>query len=247
MRIAIDVTESISVVKSNVRFIASFFSQKDTFSKAFDSVFTDMKTLTDILSKLDVPNDSVKTTPVQANANWVRVKKELAIRKNIPDKSKSYEMVQKGFVASGNIIIELPLDWADNNHKFSSIYTSVDGLKTKSRMTYDFYADNVDIKNANITLRGKLLDAAKTKLNEIMANQPSISFKLSRVVYGASHNSYPNVLRSCKQLDNSSYSDVIKEEPTFDADTIDNMISLNFAPEFELTDSIKTEWKSVKK
>lgn len=79
-----------------------------------------------------------------------------------------------------------------------------------------------------------------------MANQPSISFKLSGVVYGVSNSSYPNVLRSCKQLDNSSYSDVIKEEPTFDADTIDNMISLNFAPEFELTDSIKTEWKSVK-
>lgn len=240
MKVAIEVTESVSVVKSNVRFSASFFVQKDEFAKAFDAVFKDMKKLTDILSKLEVPAEAVTVTPVRANANWVRVEKKLEDGKN-----KEYEMVQKGFVANGSIFVELPLGWADDKHKFSSIYTSVDGLKTKSRMTYDFYADDEALDNAGVMLRGMLLDAARAKLNEIMANQPSVSFELSNAVYGSPRGSRGMVAKSCMSLERNCANSV-EEEPSFDADTIDNMISLDFAPEFELTDSIATEWKSVK-
>ena len=112
-------------------------------------------------------------------------------------------------------------------------------------MTYDFYADDAALEQAGVMLRGMLLDAARTKLNEIMANQPSVSFELSNVVYGLSRNTRGGVAKACMSLERNCVNSV-EDEPTFDADTIDNMISLDFAPEFELTDSVATEWKSVK-
>ena len=242
MKVAINVTKSVSVVKSNVRFIASFFIQEDEFAKAFDAVFKDIQRMSFILSQLGVPDEAVIIKPIRANANWVRVEKKT------DNKTKEYETVQKGFVASGSMIIELPLSWADNSHKFSSIYMSINGLETKNNITYEFYADDEAINTANVELRGKLIDAARNKLNELMKNQSTIEFNLSDVIYGDSisntHSKY-STMNECMSFERKT-SNYIEETPVFDADTIDNIISLDFAPKFELTDSISTKWKSVK-
>lgn len=245
MKVSLEITESLSIIKSNVRFVASFFTQKDDFAKAFDAVFKDMNKFTKLMSDLCVPEDAIVASPVRANANWVLVGSK---EKNDNTSKVEHELVQKGYVANGRIVVELPLSWADETHKFSAIYTAINSLKTKQNITYDFFADDECIENAKIALRGMVLDASRKKLNELMANQPSVSFELANVVYCPQHyggGTRGMLSKNCVSLENSCASAAIPE-PEFDADTIDNMISLDFAPEFEITDSVATKWKSVK-
>lgn len=148
------------------------------------------------------------------------------------------ELVKDGYKAYGYIRISLPLTWADETHKFSSIYTIAEKCKYKTSISYNYELN--DTEKYMKELRGELLTQSKKEVMQLLGNVNEDNLKLESVFYHTNSNS--SVMYEARISKSRESFGATQDYEDLDLSILDNLISVEIAPMHELSDSIEVIW-----
>lgn len=240
MNIKLKTEISKEVKKDTVLFYITFSCIDETAKKALQNVTKDIdKCVEAYRTKLGLTNTQliVSYVTVVENKVWKEVEYENPTT-HIKDIKK--DLVKDGYRSSGSIGIILPLTWADDTHKFSSIYIIADKCKYKTSIRYDY--ELKDTEKYMEELRSELLAQSKKEVLQIVGNIVyEKNLKIDTIFYNtSSDNSMPMYEATmCKSRESFGAE---PQDEEMDLSILDNLISVENAPFEEISDSIEVVW-----
>lgn len=239
MNIKLKTEISKQVKKDTVEFLIAFSCVEETSKLALKNVTRDIdKCVETYRSKLGLTESQLYVSYINVTENKVWREVEVENPRTFIKELKR-ELFKEGYKAYGYIGISLPLTWADETHKFSSIYVIAEKCKYKTSISYNYELENIEKYMEE--LRGELLTQSKKEVLQIVGKVVyEKNLKIADVFYHVESNT-PMRYNAARMCEEASFGAAPENEDP-DLAILDNLISVEAAPMQELSDSIEVVW-----